>query len=108
MLADNLRQSAADLDAEISNPSNIIDLSSAASSFLKIPASGFRDSSSSSPRLLNQGDVALLWVRNIVSGRKDYSHVLSIKPPGGFSGGARVGAYQRTSGLNVRCIRDKI
>ena len=98
----------ADLDAEISNPSNIIDLSSAASSFLKIPASGFRDSSSSSPRLLNQGDVALLWVRNIVSGRKDYSHVLSIKPPGGFSGGARVGAYQRTSGLNVRCIRDKI
>ncbi len=98
----------AEISAEISAPSNITDLSSAASSFLRLPASGFRDSSSSSPRLLNQGDAVLLWARNIVSGRKDYSHVLSVKKPGAFVGGALVGAYQRTSGLNVRCIRDKI
>jgi hypothetical protein len=87
---------------------NITDLSSAASSFLRIPASGFRDNSSNPSRLLNQGDAALLWARNIVLGRSDYSHVLSIKPPRGFSGGAVIGEYQRTSGLNVRCIRDKI
>ena len=94
-----------DLDAETSN---ITDLSSAASSFLRIPASGFRDNSRNPSRLLNQGDAALLWARNIVLGRSDYSHVLSIKPPRGFSGGAVIGEYQRTSGLNVRCIRDKI
>ena len=94
-----------DLDAETSN---ITDLSSAASSFLRIPASGFRDNSSNPSRLLNQGDAALLWARDIVLGRSDYSHVLSIKPPRGFSGGAVIGEYQRTSGLNVRCIRDKI
>jgi hypothetical protein len=55
-----------------------IDLSSAASSFLRIPASGFRDNSRNPSRLLNQGDAALLWARNIVLGRSDYIELKKV------------------------------
>ncbi|VVH56580.1 hypothetical protein BAZOLSSOX_2513 [uncultured Gammaproteobacteria bacterium] len=83
------------------------DPSSAASSFLRIPASGFR-LGTDPKKFSNTGSEGFLWARTISSQQSRYARNLSIKSGSGFGAGVKAGDYQRTYGMNVRCIRDKI
>jgi hypothetical protein len=48
-----------------------------------------------------------LWARTISSQQSRYARNLSIKSGSGFGAGVQPGDYQRTYGMNVRCIRDQ-
>ncbi|CAB5499353.1 hypothetical protein AZO1586I_474, partial [Bathymodiolus thermophilus thioautotrophic gill symbiont] len=98
----------ADLKKELGS-SKTYGVSDAASSFLRIPVSGFRDSSSSSATFQNKGSDIALWVRDNTpnTGRAGYSPKLSIMGnDNAFAAGLSFGESQRTIGMNVRCIRE--
>ena len=98
----------ADLKKELGS-SKKYSVSDAASSFLRIPVSGFRDSSSSSATFQNKGSDIALWVRDNTpnTGRAGYSPKLSIMgSDNAFAAGLSFGESQRTIGMNVRCIRE--
>ena len=86
--------------------SAVYSVSDAASSFLRIPAAGFRDSSASVAFKNKDADVAL-WVRNTTTGRQGRSRKFSIINQGSVAG-LTIGDAQRTLGLSVRCVRDRI
>ena len=86
--------------------SAVYSVSDAASSFLRIPAAGFRDSSASSAFKNKDADVAL-WVRT-TTGRQGRSRKFSIIKKQGVTAGLTIGDAQRTLGLSVRCVRDRI
>ncbi|VVH51101.1 hypothetical protein BPUTSESOX_1716, partial [uncultured Gammaproteobacteria bacterium] len=87
--------------------SAVYSVSDAASSFLRIPAAGFRDSSASSAFKNKDADVAL-WVRNTTTGQQGRSRKFSIIKKQGVTAGLTIGDAQRTLGLSVRCVRDRI